>query len=140
MAEFESKEIYKDLKDLMKEVIMAGYAESMTARDKVDFLLPIKNDIRECMRCFIRAARENRPKERLRLKEALDTEFAVTMMDLHIADDQHIWRGPKDEHGNVKCAKRILDIVPRIDAGIQRWINYDKKGRPAPEAGCGSII
>ena len=112
---------------------MAGYAESMTARDRVDFIVPIQDGIARCLRCYIRAFRESDPARKAERIEELATEFAVTLCDIRIADDEHIWRGKKDAAGNVCVAKRIADIIPKIDEGIERWAASLKKGRLAPE-------
>ena len=139
MARYDQQPIYLDLCKLLKEVIMAGYEESMSAKDRVDFLVPIKDDIKQCLRIYIRAYRETDPVAKYEGAERLAAEFAVTLCDIHIADDEHIWRGAKDEYGNVKCAKRIADMIPTIDGGIERWVSSMKKGRPAPETGCGNM-
>ena len=133
MARYNKQAIYLDLCALRKEVRMAGYAESMTARDRVDFLLPIQEGVARCLRCYIRAYRAADAAVKAERIEELATEFAVMLCDLRIADDEHIWRGKKDADGNVCAAKRIFDIIPRVDEGIERWAASMKKGRPAPE-------
>ena len=67
------------------------------------------------------------------LVEQLDTEFTIARTEFHIADDEHVWRGKKDEYGNCKCALRMADLMAKIDDGIGRWRTSMLKGRPAPE-------
>ena len=127
----ERKEIYLDLFKLAKELRMAGY--EMEKHHRIDYLLPFEKAVRECLRAFVRCYRKNEPQEKFKMLEALEDEFAILLMEFRLADEEHIWRGKKDEFGNCKCVKRIVDIVAKIDEGICRWKNNMVKGRTAPE-------
>ena len=131
MARTESESIYLDLRAFLKEARKAGY--DMEARNRVDYIVPLSNAIRECIRAFIRCHRERNASRKYALVEELDTEFCILRTEFHIADEEHVWRGKKDENGNYKCALRMADIMARIDDGIGRWRTSMQKGRPAPE-------
>ena len=131
MARTESESIYLDLRAFLKEARKAGY--DMEARNRVDYIVPLSNAIRECSRAFIRCHRERNASRKYALVEALDTEFCILRTEFHIADEEHVWRGKKDENGNYKCALRMADLMARIDDGIGRWRTSMQKGRPAPE-------
>ena len=131
MARTESESIYLDLRAFLKEARKAGY--DMEARNRVDYIVPLSNAIRECIRAFIRCHRERNASRKYALVEELDTEFCILRTEFHIADEEHVWRGKKDENGNYKCALRMADLMARIDDGIGRWRTSMQKGRPAPE-------
>ena len=131
MARTESESIYLDLRAFLKEARKAGY--EMEARNRVDYIVPLSNALRECIRVFIRCHKERDAVRKFALVEQLDTEFTIARTEFHIADDEHVWRGKKDEYGNCKCALRMADLMAKIDDGIGRWRTSMLNGRPAPE-------
>lgn len=136
MAQLEGEQLYLDLQAFRKELTKCGY--EMEARNRVDYLVPIKDDIRECILAFARAHRAKKERK-VELVNELDALFILAKIDYWIADDEHIWRGKKDEFGNCKCATRMMQIMARIDEGIGKWRNSFTKGRTAPELERGSI-
>lgn len=131
MAKTEKESIFLDLQTLRKELRKAGY--EMEARNRTDYLLPIQQEVAECIRLFVRAHRAKEPQEKLRYLDLLDDEFMLVKVDFHIADDEHIWRGKKDSLGNCKCVWRMVEPIARIDESISRWKTSITKGRTAPE-------
>ena len=131
MAKTENESIFLDLQALRKELRKAGY--EIEARNRIDYLLPVLNEVGECIRLFVRAHHRRDPQEKFSALDALDEEFMLVKVDFHIADDEHIWRGKKDQHGNCKCVLRMAELLGRIDEGISRWRRSMTKGRVAPE-------
>lgn len=131
MSHKETDSIYVDLCGLRKEVRKASYL--MEAKNRILYVDDTQREIAECIRLFVRARKQRSQQEALPYMERLDEEFAVVKVDLRIMDDEYIWRGKKDEMGNVKCAMAVFERVAKVDEGLDRWRNALKKGRAVSE-------
>ena len=131
MAHKETDSIYVDLCGLRKEVRKASYL--MEAKNRILYVDDTQREIAECIRLFVRARKQRSQQDALPYMEMLDEEFAVVKVDLRIMDDEYIWRGKKDEAGNVKCAMAIFERVAKVDEGLDRWGNALRKGRAVSE-------
>lgn len=131
MSHKETDSIYVDLCELRKEVRKASYL--MEAKSRILYVDDTQKEIAECIRLFVRARKQHSQQDALPYMERLDEEFAVVKVDLRIMDDEHIWRGKKDENGNVKCVFAIFDRVAKVDEGLSRWGNALRKGRAVSE-------
>ena len=81
MARTESESIYLDLRAFLKEARKAGY--EMEARNRVDYIVPLSNALRECIRVFIRCHKERDAVRKFALVEQLDTEFTIARTEFH---------------------------------------------------------